>query len=270
MAELTKSDIAYLAIKQAVIEQSLTPGTKLPEDMLGGHFGVSRTLIRSALARLAAEGLVEARQKRTATVAQPSLREAKSVFEVRRCLEEEVVRLVIERWQPAMGAALEGHVRQEEQAAQRKQAQVSIRLAGEFHIRLAQMTGNELLERYVSEVVSRCSLILAVYGRPHSSECAINEHRQLIDMLRKGDAKAAIKLMAAHLGGVESRALIDDVAKDESDLGTILGKYSAELERVGKNSVALGAARVKPVARSLAKRAVASKPASTGAPKKRA
>ena len=251
-AALTKSEIAYAAIKQAIIEQSLTPGTRLPEDMLGVHFGVSRTLIREALARLASDGLVEALKKRTATVAQPSLKEAKSVFEVRRCLEEEVVRLVIERWRPAMGATLEGLVRQEELAAQRNEARVSIRLAGEFHIKLAQMTGNELLERYVSEVVSRCSLILAVYGRPHSSECAISEHRQLIVVLRKGDARTAMKLMSEHLGGVESRALIDDVAKDEGDLDAILGKYSAELGRIGKSSVALGAAHKKPVIRKRA------------------
>jgi DNA-binding GntR family transcriptional regulator len=252
LTTLSKSEIAYLSVKQAIIEQSLVPGTKLPEDMLGSHFGVSRTLIREALARLAAEGLVEAPQKRTATVAQPSLAEAKSVFEVRRCLEEEVVRLVIARWQPAMGAALEGHLRQEELAAQKQLPQVCIRLAGEFHIKLAQMTGNPLLERYVSEVVSRCSLVLAVYGRPHSSECAISEHRQLIAALRKGDAKTATKLMSDHLGGVENRALIDEVAKDENDLGAILGKYSAELERGAQGSVSLAPARKKTVARKRA------------------
>jgi DNA-binding GntR family transcriptional regulator len=249
---LSKSEVAYLSIKQAITEQSLVSGTKLPEDMLGSHFGVSRTLIREALARLAAEGLVDAPKKRTATVAQPSLADAKSAFEVRRCLEEEVVRLVIARWQPSMGAALEGHLRMEEQAAQKGLQQMCIRLAGEFHIKLAQMTGNALLERFVSEVVSRSSLVLAVYGRPHSSECAISEHRHLIAALRKGDAKTATKLMTEHLSAVENRALIDDVAKDESDLGAILGKYSAELERVAQNSVALSPTKKKAPARKRA------------------
>jgi DNA-binding GntR family transcriptional regulator len=243
MSHPTKSELAYLAIKQAVIEQALAPGTRLPEDQLGIHFGVSRTLIRSALARLAAEGLVETGQKRSAIVAQPSLQEAKSVFEVRRCLEGEVVRLVIARWQPAMGATLEGHVRQEEQAAQRKQAPVSIRLAGEFHIKLAQMTGNAVLERYVSEVVSRCSLILSVYGRPHSSECAISEHRELIAALRRGDERSARKLMDHHLGSVESRALIDQVAGPDLDLGAILSRYAADIEASDKAGVPLHAAR---------------------------
>jgi DNA-binding GntR family transcriptional regulator len=228
MLPSNKSDAAYTAIKQAIIEGALTPGTKLPEDGLGTHFGMSRTLIRAALARLVAEGLVETQQKRTATVAQPSLEEARSVFELRRCLEAEVVRLVMARWQPSLGATLEGHVRLEEQAAKQQQAPVSARLAGEFHLLLAQMAGNPLLERYVGEVVSRCSLILAIYGRPHAADCAIAEHRGLIDALRRGDERAARKLMAHHLGSVEHRALHAEAARQEQDLGQILSRYAAD------------------------------------------
>jgi DNA-binding GntR family transcriptional regulator len=226
MLTSNKADQAYSAIRQAIIEQALAPGTKLPEDSLGLHFGMSRTLIRAALARLVAEGLVETRLKRTATVAQPSLEEARSVFEVRRCLEAEVVRLVIARWQPAMGAALEAHVRLEEQAAKASQAAVSARLAGEFHQLLAQMSGNPLLERYLGELVSRCSLILAIYGRPHQTDCAIAEHRGFLDALRRGDERAARKLMAEHLGQVERRALHGQPAGAEPDLGQILGRYT--------------------------------------------
>jgi DNA-binding GntR family transcriptional regulator len=223
-----KSDAAYTALKQAIIEGALTPGTKLPEDGLGTHFGMSRTLIRAALARLVAEGLVETQQKRTAAVAQPSPEEARSVFELRRCLEAEVVRLVVARWQPALGATLEGHVRQEEQAAKQQQSPVSARLAGEFHQLLAQMAGNPLLERYVGEVVSRCSLILAIYGRPHTADCAIAEHRALIDALRRGDERAARKLMAHHLDSVEHRALHAEAARQDEDLGQILSRYAAD------------------------------------------
>jgi DNA-binding GntR family transcriptional regulator len=231
-----KSDAAYTALKQAIIEQALTPGTKLPEDGLGAHFGMSRTLIRAALARLVAEGLVETQQKRTATVAQPSLEEARHVFELRRCLEAEVVRLVIARWQPALGARLEGHVRLEEQAAKQGQAPVSARLAGEFHQLLAQMAGNPLLERYVDEVVSRCSLILAVYGRPHTADCAIAEHREIIDALRRADEKAARKLMAHHLGSVEQRALHGQATAPEQDLGQILGRYAGKATALAKGT----------------------------------
>jgi DNA-binding GntR family transcriptional regulator len=225
MLSSSKSDVAYAAIKRAIIEQALTPGTKLPEDSLGTHFGMSRTLIRAALARLVAEGLVETSQKRTASVAQPSLDEARSVFEVRRCLEAAVVRLVTQRWQPSMGAALEGHVRLEEQAAKQGNTAASARLAGEFHQLLAQLAANPLLERYIGEVVSRCSLILAVYGRPHSADCAIAEHRAVIEALRAGDLRAARRLMTHHLSSVEHRALHGEAERKDQNLGEILGRY---------------------------------------------
>jgi DNA-binding GntR family transcriptional regulator len=162
----SRVEFACQALRQAIIEQALPPGTKLPEDELGARFGMSRTLVRAALALLQSEGLVDAHPRRTATTARPTLDEAKDVFGVRRTLEREVVRLVITCWRPEFGAELEGHVREEEAARSAHDAPVSIRLAGEFHTRLADMSGNALLRRYLGEVVSRCSLILALYGRP--------------------------------------------------------------------------------------------------------
>ena len=91
------------------------------------------------------------------------------------------------------------------------------------------MTGNPLLERYLSEVVTRCSLILAVYGRPHSSDCACSEHHQLIDALRKGDLPSAVKLMAEHLDGIERRALIPEVVRDGRDLSAVLSRYALDV-----------------------------------------
>ncbi|ODN65768.1 FCD domain protein [Methylobrevis pamukkalensis] len=92
---------------------------------------------------------------------------------------------------------------------------------------LGEMSGNRLLERYLGEVVSRCSLILALYGRPHSSDCAVNEHSQIIEALRSGDAEAAIKLMDHHIGAVEKRALIEDAPT--ADLSGVLAHYAAPL-----------------------------------------
>ncbi len=221
----SRVDVAYGALRQAIIEQQLRPGTKLPEDEIGASFGISRTLVRQALARLHADGLVDTGGKRTATVARPSLDEAKEIFEVRRCLERQVVHLVIERWRPENGSILEGHVREETAAAGQDPA-VAIRLAGEFHLKLAEMSGNRLLLRYLTEVVSRCSLILAVFGRPHSSECAINEHQEIIDALRSRDAERAVAIMDEHVGSVEARALLADRGSPEP-LAAVLSRYAA-------------------------------------------
>lgn len=222
-------EIAHEALKRAILEQALQPGTKLPEDEIGAHFGMSRTLVRAVLARLQAEGLVDARPKRTATVAQPSLSEARDVFEVRRALEAEVMRLVIKRWKPAFGAELEGLVREEDAARQKNQPAVWGRLAGEFHITLARLSGNTVLERYMEELVTRCSLILAVYGKPHAHDGGVNEHAEIIAALRAGDADKAVAIMDHHMEVVERRAIAEEVPAEAPALGDVLARYAGAI-----------------------------------------
>jgi len=237
-------DIAHEALKQAILERALQPGTKLPEDEIGAHFAMSRTLVRAVLAKLQAEGLVDARPKRTATVAVPTLAEARDVFEVRRALEAEVVRLVVKRWKPAFGAELEGLVREEEEARERHEEHVWGRLAGEFHIRLAKLSGNALLERYMDELVTRCSLILAVFGKPHSHDGHANEHAEIIAALRARDADRAVALMDHHMGAVESRAIVGPDEEVRPAIGDVLARYAGAITAREKATPIVRKARV--------------------------
>ena len=71
----TQDDIVYAHIFEAILEQRLAPGTKLSEEALGEIFGVSRTIIRRALSRLAHESVVLLRPNRGAVVASPTVEE---------------------------------------------------------------------------------------------------------------------------------------------------------------------------------------------------
>lgn len=215
----------YQALRSAILEQALRPGMKLPEDTIGEQFGVSRTLVREALKRLAVEGLIELKPHRGASVAYPSLDEARDVFEVRRTLERLVVQSLAGRLSPAQIALLETRIQNEDDARDRGGPE-SIRLAGDFHTLLSEMTGNALLDRYVQEVCSRCTLILALYGRPHSSECAVNEHRQLVDTLRRGDADQAMALMDRHLEDVAARAAL--APRGSGNIRDLLAPYASK------------------------------------------
>ena len=186
-------------------------------------------VVRAVLARLQAEGLVDARPKRTATVALPTLAEARDVFEMRRALEAEVVRLVIKRWKPGFGAELEGLVREEDAARERGEEHVWGRLAGEFHIHLARLSGNALIARYMAELVTRCSLILAVFGRPHRHDGGADEHAEIIAAIRAGDADKAVAIMDRHMGTVESRAITGDDQDNSPELGDVLARYAGAI-----------------------------------------
>jgi DNA-binding GntR family transcriptional regulator len=159
-------------------------------------------------------------------VASPSPEEAKATFAVRRCLEREAVRWISDRWRPEMRAVLEQHVERETQAAGAGNPKLSGRLAAEFHILVAELTGNPLMHRYVSETVSRCGLILAVYGRDHSQETSIREHTLLIDAMADRDADAAENLMDTHIVAVEERAMPATEAEAAPDLSQILRTYA--------------------------------------------
>jgi DNA-binding GntR family transcriptional regulator len=220
-----KAGLICRALRRAIIEQALEPGAALPEDALGERFGVSRTIARHALGQLAAEGLVELRRNRSAVVATPSWQEARDTFGIRIELERLVVRQLAGRLSAAQLATLRAHVDAED-AARGGAAPVSIRLATEFHILLAEMTESPILIRYVSELSYRCCLILSLYSRPHSSECAINEHRQLIDALEAGDAGKVMNLMLHHLDSVAERALVAQAKPRERDIMAILAPYA--------------------------------------------
>ena len=213
------------ALRRAIIEQALEPGEKLPEDALGERFGVSRTIARHALGQLAAEGLVELRRNRIAVVATPSWQEARDTFDIRIELERLVVRQLAGRLSKSQVATLRAHVDAEDAARSGPDA-VSIRLATEFHILLATMTESPILIRYVSEIAYRCCLTLSLFSRPHSSECGINEHRQLIDALEVGDAEVVASLMHHHLDSVAERALVAHAKPRGRDIMDILAPYA--------------------------------------------
>lgn len=224
----TRSNAIYASLRRAILEQALKPGTKLPEDSIGETFGVSRTLAKAALVRLESDGLVEIRPNRGAAVAMPSFAEAEDVFALRRCLEREVIERLCRKMSKDGIDALRSHVREEERAL-RSSSPRSIRLAGEFHIVLAELTGSSELTGFVSRIVSRSSLILARFGRPHSAECGIDEHHRLIDALAAQDRDTAARLMDAHLHAVEDRANTNDPGRD-ADVGAILSRYLTAME----------------------------------------
>ncbi len=158
-------------------------------------------------------------------VANPSIDEAKATFEVRRCLEREAVRLASGLITAEEAARLRAHVEQETAAADAGDTQVSGRLGAEFHLLLGELSGNELLDRYLSEVVWRCALILSVHGHDHDQRRSIDEHRHLIDLLTTGAADEAGALVDAHVTAVERRALAARDAPQKLDLASVLSRY---------------------------------------------
>src|SRR5690554_8225748 len=84
-------------VRTTVLTQRLPPGTRLPEVALGEIFGVSRSVVRRAMTRLAADHVVTQRPNQVARVRAPSVEETRETFDARRLLEGEAVALLAGR-----------------------------------------------------------------------------------------------------------------------------------------------------------------------------
>lgn len=226
----TRTEKVHLALRRAILEQRLAPGTRLPEDAVGEAFGASRTIAREALGRLATQGLVELIPNRGAFVANPSLEEGRGIFMIRAALERAMVRQLSGRIDAAAVERLRAMVEEETRLAEKSDVE-AIRLAGEFHLYLAGLTGNPLLERYLVEIISRCSLVMTMYGRPHSADCGAREHREIVEALVAGDFVRAGDLMEHHVEDVAARAQLS--ARPKTDVRQVLSAFAGELDARG-------------------------------------
>ena len=203
--DTSSTEAIVAAVTRAIVEHRLLPGAKLVEQKLGDRFGVSRTLVRQALYRLSELKLVRLEPARGAFVAAPSIKEAREVFAVRRMVESQMLRELIERIRPADIKLLKAHLKTEREAVMRIDVPTRTKLLFDFHVRLAELLGNQVLIELMQELVSRCSLITLMYQSADNAQASTDEHAGLLKAIEARDADRAIALLHAHLAAVEQQ-----------------------------------------------------------------
>ena len=197
------------SITAAIVERRLMPGTKLTEQKIADIFKVSRTIVRQALNQLSRDHLVTLEPARGAFVSMPSIQEAHQVFEVRAMIEVAMVRQLCGRITDAQIAQLRAHLQDELAAVSRTDVPGRTRLLADFHVLLARMLGNEVLAQWLTDLLSRSSLISLMYQSSHSAQHSQDEHVQIVDALEKRDTRAAVRLMESHITNFECNLRLD-------------------------------------------------------------
>ena len=209
-------------ISTAILEHRLAPGTKLGEDRLANIFGTRRAKVREVLARLAHEQIVELVPQRGAHVAKPTIEQARDVFEARRLIEPGVLRRLVGTIDDFKMQRLRRHLELEADARQRNDARAVVRLSGEFHLLLAELAGNSALARTMRELSTLTCLIISLYDAPTATSCRADEHEEIVEAIKRNDAKRAETLMLHHLDHIQESLKLD-AGSDEADLESILG-----------------------------------------------
>ena len=197
------------ALTKAIVEHRLQPGSKLAEQKLADHFGVSRTLVRQALFQLSQNRLIRLEPARGAFVAAPAVDEARQVFAVRRMLEAEMTREFVRSVTPAKIKALREHVALEKAALEGQDVSDRTELLGDFHVRMAELMGNKVLAQILGELISRCALITLMYQSASAAAHSNDEHADIVKALAAKDEERAVHLMREHLLHVEANLTFD-------------------------------------------------------------
>ena len=201
----SQDEYLYEQVFDAILEQRLLPGTKLTEDDLADIFAVSRAVVRRALLRLSHDGIVTIRPNRGAFVTSPTVKRGREVLAARRLIESAIMHEAVAAASAADLDELRAQVHEEKDYFEHNKRGSGIRLSGDFHFKLALLSDNTTLIKFIKELIPQTSLIIAQYEKPGQTMCSHNEHFALIDVIASGDAEQAVILMDKHLQNIENK-----------------------------------------------------------------
>jgi len=213
-------DRVFNAVLDAILDHRLAPGTKLAERELSELLGASRGAVRAALARLGHSLLVELRPNRGAVIANPTAAETRDLFEARRVIEAAVVQQLARNLSAKHVEALRAFVAEEQLAYERGDRKTGQRLSVRFHKLLSELAGNGELDRFMEHLIRRTPLLTLARKGAQLAYCGVNEHREVVEALARGDAPLAVERMRAHLSALQGQLRVEDEPQPSSSLAT--------------------------------------------------
>jgi DNA-binding GntR family transcriptional regulator len=200
-------DQAYLAIRERIIAGALPRGARIHQEELAEELGVSRTPVREALRRLAAEGLVEMRTNRGARVADVGAEVMRDAYAARFVLEPGAARLAARTAVPAARRAMRDALRAQRAAI--PAVGRSFEANRRFHLALVAASGNAFLTGFAERLwVARIGEV--IYERqsesPERMGLDADEHEQILAAIEAGDGRRAETLTRRHLTDAMARS----------------------------------------------------------------
>ncbi|WP_270934147.1 GntR family transcriptional regulator [Falsiroseomonas oryzae] len=196
---------AYARIREAIRDGTLTPGLRLTETDLAARFGVSRTPVRQAIAKLESEGLLSHEPRRGLTVTRPDHAQVMELYVMREILEGAAARLAAQHATETEIAAMAELIEAEpdSMSAPRTLAEINLRLHGLIYL----AARNRYLLRSLEQLSATMALLPSLLMQGNRAEAAHAEHRAILDALRRRDPQAADDAARAHVRAAQRHRL---------------------------------------------------------------
>jgi len=221
---MTSGERALQELRELILGGALVAGARLGEVELAERLGVSRTPVREALSRLAAEGLVDVSPNRGARVATWTVAELEGVFDLRMSLEPQLTGFAVPNASEADIGELDDLARRMVEIggpgpAQDLDALVPLNRA--FHDRLVAVAAHPTLATALAAAIH--PPIVRRNFRAYDAESlsrSLAHHQEIVAALRAGDARWAEAVMTAHISNARAvmvRAATAVTTQDPSD-----------------------------------------------------
>jgi DNA-binding GntR family transcriptional regulator len=197
---------AYQHLKQRILSREYAGGSLLTEGEVADAVGVSRTPVREAMLRLAAEGLLRLYPKRGALVVSVTAEEVRDILEARELLETHAVELVLDVADDALVKELAGHLAEMRTFAAARDVPGFIQADRDFHRAMVAAGGNDILTKLYDTLRDRQLLMGAVLmrGAPGRIASAVDEHAAILAAVEAGDRTGLRAAVMHHLATVSA------------------------------------------------------------------
>nr|WP_234794741.1 GntR family transcriptional regulator [Xaviernesmea oryzae] len=205
----------YTALRNEILSMALGPGSPLDEVRLSERFGMSRTPIREALVKLAADGLVTTLPNRNTIVAPIDFAELPTYFEALTLMYRVTTRGAASRGKLADMAEIHTQQRAFTQAVEVRDAYAMIEANRDFHVAIADLGGNPYYSAFFARLLDQGRRILRLYYQTFDDRLPrqyVDEHEQMIAAIAAGDVDEADRLATAHAAQIV-RQIQDYVAR---------------------------------------------------------
>ncbi|MGO1684804.1 MAG: GntR family transcriptional regulator [Brachybacterium sp.] len=192
---------ALVALREAIVMGSLSPGSHLAEVRLASDLGISRGTLREALRQLQQEGLAVTDGRGRLHVRSLDARKIRDTFQVRAALESLAARTIVELPAPAKDSALKALEKALAAMAAAEDESLHVRLEAdvEFHRTLCRASGNEQLLKTWEQIsgVVRMSIMFAGVDKAQQN-VAVARHREVTELLQESPRDLEAR-MTAHI-----------------------------------------------------------------------
>jgi DNA-binding GntR family transcriptional regulator len=194
------ADRVYTELRARILDGDLEHGQRLHQEAVSAALGVSRTPVREALGRLAAEGLVQLLPQRGARVAPLRPEDVRSAYEARLVIEPGAAALAARR--PAAERGLDDMRAAIEAMRRADEVRAAFLANRDFHLAVARASGNDHLLRFAEMLWVR-RLGLTIYSEqrrlPAFLERDADEHAAIADAIAAGEPEDAERLTWEHI-----------------------------------------------------------------------